>query len=142
MKRYFLLIFLIALFSAGSVAAVEISAGFSQATLSKNEVLVTDKAFSLAQVQAIPFLPAEKTQINLKPGESVWMRVRIDSQMATNISLVARYEFPWTDRAEFFVLRQTGEVVAYSLGGDAVQGPRAERLPLPCVSIARDKLGL
>ncbi len=110
--------------------ALQIGEPFQQAVVQQVETLVTDRLFALPQVRQMAFAPANIPQITLADGEALWLRVAVESATPGGVSLVARYEFPWTDRAEFFVMRPDGEVIASSLGGDTVKGPRSERLPL------------
>jgi hypothetical protein len=121
---------LIALCFNAAAGAVQIDEGFLESTLRPIEILVTEKALTLLQIQKLPFTQPTTPQIGLRAGESVWLRLPLESAATVKVPLIARYEFPWTDRAEFFVVRESGEVISSSLGGDTVKGPRTERLPL------------
>lgn len=130
MKAKSLAIAIIALCGTAITGAVQVDDGFSQSALSRVEILVTDKGLTLLQIQKLKFSQPAASQIGLRATESVWLRLRVESAAAVKVPLVARYEFPWTDRAEFFVVRENGEVISSSLGGDTVKGRRTERLPL------------
>lgn len=130
MKSKSLATTLIALCFNAAAGAVQIDEGFLESTLRPIEILVTEKALTLLQIQKLPFTQPTTPQIGLRAGESVWLRLPLESAATVKVPLIARYEFPWTDRAEFFVVRESGEVISSSLGGDTVKGPRTERLPL------------
>ncbi len=137
LKRYIRIVFVIWLL-AGKIHADPflISDGFTHLELSKPEIWLASAGRSLAEARVAKFVTSTAPQITLQQNESVWLRYDIVSAATRTEAVVVRHEFPWTDRVEFFVLRDSGDLTRHALGGDAVAGVRSERLPLVRFGIA------
>lgn len=137
MKPCILIFALMSLLITGLGAQpIAIGTGFTESLISQPEYLVTTAKFEIGDVFRERFGASPKPQIHLRTGESVWLRFELASSASQRVPLMARYEFPWTDRAEFFVVRKDGTTAAHTIGGDAVEGKRYERLPLAHFDIA------
>jgi hypothetical protein len=102
----------------------------------RSDLWLSPPGKSIHDAQTAIFLPLPKTRIKLQNDESAWLRSELVSTATKTVSLVARHEFSWSDRVEFFVLTQNGEILAHALGGDHVEGYRSERYPLVHFEIA------
>lgn len=115
---------------------IAIGDGVTHIESRRSDLWLSPPGKSIRDAQTAIFTPVRKTRIKLHNDESAWLRSELVSTATKTVSLVARHEFSWSDRVEFFVLTQKGEVLAHSLGGDHVEGYRKERYPLVHFEIA------
>jgi hypothetical protein len=134
-----ILVFLMSLFQPQPLLAKDVVWSASNSRqLVQPEVLITAGELTPNEAARALMSSPDHPQVILRSHESLWLRFHVVADVLEPQQLYARYEVPWVDDARFYVLNERAEIIAQTVGGDTIKGPRAERMPIVSFALHRN----